>query len=489
MPRTSKNRGRDRRPITGLELDGRREAESGAIAIMAALVLPIMLAMLGFAIDLTRIYNRKVELQNVADAVALAAAGALDGTPAGIDRAVTAAADTAAGFAYSYNKASVSWSPEALTFGTAVGGGPGGWLDPGSAKGTAGTVFFARVDISKLDAGHGRVDYFFMPMVSSALASANVSASAVAGRDSLNVLPLAICANLNTKATQLASGELSEYGFRRGVNYNLMKLNPAAGNHTPENFLVNPIAPAGSIGTSMMDKLDIVAPYVCTGRIAIPTLFGAEITVERAFPLGSLYQQLNSRFGTYATPCNSSSALTDPNTRSFDLAGATWMKYQPDNLSANSLTSPSDPLLTIAEKPAGATRTAYGPLWSYAKAVKYSSYLANGGVEPSTGYSTYTTADWATIYNPGLPVAQSYPTSTPYQTTGGSTAYKSFRNTRLLRIPLLQCPVAAGSKVTATVLAIGKFFMTVPASSTDLHAEFAGLDTETATGANARLYQ
>ncbi|EEF24510.1 conserved hypothetical protein, partial [Ricinus communis] len=100
-----------------------RRAESGAFAIMAALVLPIMIAMLGFAIDLSRVYNRKVELQSVADAAALAAANALDGTPEGIDRAVAAAAATAAGFSYSYNKASVSWSSEALTFGTAVGGG------------------------------------------------------------------------------------------------------------------------------------------------------------------------------------------------------------------------------------------------------------------------------------------------------------------------------------------------------------------------------
>jgi Flp pilus assembly protein TadG len=471
-----------------LRLCRRASVQSGAIAIMAALLLPLMLAMLGFAIDLTRIYNRKVELQNVADAVALAAAGALDGTPAGIDRAVTAAADTAAGFAYSYNKASVSWSSEALTFGTTANGSSG-WKDAVSAKASAGSLFFARVDTSKLDPEHGRVEYYFMPMVSSAIAGTSVTAASVAGRDSLNVLPLAICANLNTKATQLSSGELAEYGFRRGVNYNLMNLNPAAGNHTPENFLVNPIAPAGTVGTSMLSKLDVVAPFVCTGRLAIPSLFGADITVERSFPIGSLYQQLNSRFGTYVDPCNSSSAPADPNVKNFDIAAATWMKYPPDNLSANTLTGPADPLLTIAEKPAGATKTSYGPLWSYAKAAKYSSYLANGGVEPSAGYSTYATTDWATIYNPGLPATQSYPISTPYQTSGGSSAYKTFRNTRVLRIPLLQCPVPAGSKVTATVLGIGKFFMTVPASSSALHAEFAGLDTEAATGGNARLYQ
>jgi uncharacterized membrane protein len=37
------------------------------------------------------VYNRKVELQGVADAAALAAAAEFDGTAEGIDRAVTAA--------------------------------------------------------------------------------------------------------------------------------------------------------------------------------------------------------------------------------------------------------------------------------------------------------------------------------------------------------------------------------------------------------------
>jgi hypothetical protein len=308
----------------------------------------------------------------------------------------------------------------------------------------------------------------------------------VAGRDSLNVLPLAICANSNTSAASLASGELVEFGFRRGVSYNLMNLNP--GGRTPENFLVNPIAPPGTVGTTMMNRMDVVAPFVCTGRMAIPTLGGGNITVERGFPISSLYVHLNSRFGTYVTPCQSSTAPTDPSVKSFDLTNATWMKYKPDGLSANALPAPN-PLLTVAEQPAAATQTAYGPLWSYAKAAKYSSYVANGGVEPAAGYSTFSTTDWSTLYNPGKPAAQSYPGTTPYQANGGTAPYNPYRNTRVLNIPLLRCPVAAGSSSTATVLGIAKFFMTVPASASALYAEFAGMNTETALGGNARLYR
>lgn len=451
---------------------------------MTPFVLIVMIAMFGMALDLSRSYNRKTELQNLADAVALAAAAALDGTPAGIDRAITAAGQTS-GYNYSYNKEPISWSSAALTFGTDANGS-GGWVDGATAKFNASKILFARVDTSAFDPVHARVDNFLMPILSSSLATTNVTASAVAGRDSLNVLPLAICANSNTNAASLPSGELVEFGFRRGVTYNLMNLNP--GGSTPENFLVNPVAPPGTVGTTMMNRMDVVAPFVCTGRLAISTLGGGDITVERGFPISSLYVHLNSRFGTYATPCQSSAAPADPNVKSYDLTNATWMKYKPDGLSANSLTAPN-PLLTVAEQSAGATQTAYGPLWTYAKAAKYASYVANGGVEPAAGYATFSTTDWSTLYNPGKPVAQSYPSTTPYQANGGGTPYKLHRNTRVLNIPLLRCPVPAGASSTATVIGIAKFFMTVPASSSALYAEFAGTTTETALGGNARLYR
>jgi Flp pilus assembly protein TadG len=461
----------------------RKRSEDGAIAIMTPFVLILMLAMFGMALDLSRSYNRKTELQNLADAAALAAAAALDGTSAGIDRAVTAAGQNAS-YAYSYNTAPISWSSAALKFGTDANGGSGGWVDGATAKLNASKIFFARVDTAELAPVFGQVDNYFIPVLSSALATTTVSAAAVAGRDSLNVLPLAICANSNTDASQLATGELVEFGFRRGVGYNLMNLNP--GGTTPENFLVNPIALPGTVGTSMMGRMDVVGPFVCTGRVAIPTLGGGDVTVERGFPIGSLYTHLNSRFGD-TTSCQPATAPADPNVRSYDLTNATWMKYRPDGQSANPLTSPN-PLLTVAERPAGATQTAYGPLWSYAKAAKYSSYVANGGVEPAAGYSTFSTTDWSTLYSPGKPVAQSY-SSTPYQANGGGTTYQPYRNTRVLNIPLLRCPVAAGTSSTATVLGIAKFFMTVPATSSALYAEFAGMNTEAALGGNARLYR
>lgn len=440
-----------------------KPSEGGAIAVMAAFVIIIMVAMFGFALDLSRTYNRKVELQSVADNAALAAANALDGTSAGVDNAVSAAASTAANFSIAYNNSVVTWSAAALRFGTSPDGGAGGWVDGSSAKAAAGQYFYARVDTSMLDPSHGRIENVLISVLSPSLAVTDVTASAVAGRDTVKAMPLGICAISNTPAVPGMGGELVEYGFRRGIGYDLLKPDPS--NAATQNFLINPIAPAGTVGVSMMGDPDTVAAYVCTGKMAIPALQGGAVTVEPGFPLGSLYRQFNARFGTYVTPCQSTSAPADQNTRSFDAGSATWMGTTQPNLSV-------------------------GPLWSYAKAARYASYSTSRGVEPATGYTTFATTDWSTLYpGPPAPAAQNYPATTPYQSTGGAASYKTVYNTRVLRIPLLQCPVTAGPKVTATVIGIGKFFMTVPATSSALTAEFAGAESWTAIGGNARLYR
>jgi len=61
--------------------------QRGAFAAMTMLLILVICGFCGFAIDLGRMYNRKVELQTVADTIALAAARELDGTTAGVTRA------------------------------------------------------------------------------------------------------------------------------------------------------------------------------------------------------------------------------------------------------------------------------------------------------------------------------------------------------------------------------------------------------------------
>jgi len=68
-----------------------RSGERGSIIIMAAIFMLLLFLMLGFAIDASRIYMLRTELQNAADAAALTAARELNSGTTGIDAAVVRA--------------------------------------------------------------------------------------------------------------------------------------------------------------------------------------------------------------------------------------------------------------------------------------------------------------------------------------------------------------------------------------------------------------
>lgn len=68
-----------------------RSEERGSIVIMTAIFMLLLFLMLGLAIDVSRIYMVRAELQNGADAAALSAAREFNGGPVGIDNAVARA--------------------------------------------------------------------------------------------------------------------------------------------------------------------------------------------------------------------------------------------------------------------------------------------------------------------------------------------------------------------------------------------------------------
>jgi hypothetical protein len=132
----------------------------------------------------------------------------------------------------------------------------------------------------------------------------------------------------------------------------------------------------------------------------------------------------------------------------------------------------------------------YGPLWIYAKAAKYSAY-SNGTAEPAAGYPVFTPADWPTLYTPGNPQLNgTYPSPAPYKaiTQPPPAGVRSLADRRVLNVPLLRCPVTAGSPAPAEVLAIARFYMTVSATDQDLFGEFAGLARPESIGGQVELY-
>jgi hypothetical protein len=94
----------------------RRRRERGNIGIWAALAFTTSAGFMALAIHAGRSYSNRVELQNGADAAALAAAAHLDGTKAGLDAAAQAA--TAFGARHSTESQAISVAPGDVTFGS-----------------------------------------------------------------------------------------------------------------------------------------------------------------------------------------------------------------------------------------------------------------------------------------------------------------------------------------------------------------------------------
>ena len=475
---------------------GRRGRENGAIAIMAFAAILIICGFCGFALDLSRVYNRKMEMQNAADAAAISAAIELDGTKAGIARsgqkllALFATPITYGGPSFNYRKDPMAWTNSAIEFASSP---QGPWViyDVAASASEPNGLLFARVNTGHLDLPYGQLNTWFLPVISSKLANASVSASAVAGPSAISVMPLGICALRPDQAKRSRSGELEEYGFRRGVAYDLMQLNSEASG-TAQSFLIHPFAAPGATGASASD-FNTVAPAVCTGTMGISRVTGGMISVSSPFPLNQLSDQLNSRFDSYTSPCSPDTAPPDKNIKpyTYNDGSVPWMQTAPTGQAAQVYADTvNKKRWTVASpdsSPAGTLAGQYGPLWSYAKAVKYADPM------PSGGYVAYQTTNWTALYTPGKPAAKSsYPSATPYAAGlntgspyGSPPSHAGVRDRRVLNVPLLSCPVSGG---LATVLGIGRFFMTVKADATHLYAEFAGLADEQTLRTRVKLY-
>jgi len=470
--------------LTGRAATFRPGNENGAVAIMTAGALIVIIGFCGLALELSQVYNRKMELQNAVDVSALAAARELNGTRAGITNAVQAASARFAGsketaVTFQYGR-TMTWSEAAIEFGS-TRSGP--WVAAGTAQNNPEQLRYARVSTEGLDPSYSEVRTLFVAVLSKDLATVSLSAEAIAGASAIKVTPLGVCA-MRPEEKRNRNGELEEYGFRRGVSYDLMQLNPG-GTGAGQSFLINPIATPGAIGVPA-SSLDTVRPFVCTGTMGIPRVMGGQVSVS-PFPLEDLFNQLNSRFVANNATCNTDVAPPDFNVKSYIFnTSVPWMSTTRDGQSA-ALSQAESKRWTVAgpdPTPADTTAGMYGPLWSYARAVEYAA------TEPSAGYTTYGTTNWKNLYNPGQPTATGYPSSTPYMQSSGAnfqapTGARGVRHRRVLNVPLLECPVSGGR---ATVLGIGRFFMTVPADSTHLFAEFAGLAAEQTLNVQTRLY-
>ncbi|TWI63050.1 putative Flp pilus-assembly TadE/G-like protein [Pseudoduganella lurida] len=465
----------------------RRARQRGAILILYAFALVVILGFAGLVLDLGLVYFRKAQLQGAADAIALAAAQRLNGTAAGVATAVTAAATNAATHRVGLAD-SLPWNADAALRFNSSPDAAGGWLSAGEAAAAPAGIWYARVDIGALASTAHVMRPIFMGLVG-ADSPIDVGAAAVAGQAALKVTPLAICALKTQQTTQRDNGggllETITYGFRTGVTYNLLNLNPALGASSGAYFFLDPLAPPGTVATADTSTDAVVAPFLCSGTLAYGSLgtgttaLAANLRRLEAFHLAA---QLNSRFGQYAAPysgtnaCVRNGAPPDTNVKNYAGAGATWhpTDAQPTQPSARSSSGAGLPLATIADLSPAQTFPAghYGIRWAFAQPARPDGTLIGRN-------------SWNTLYPPTVAVANTPTwTSTPYklirETPDPATPSRAER--RVLTVPLLDCSTVPPSGLaTVRVLALGRFLLSAPATDSEVPGEFGGVLTQAQT--------
>lgn len=456
--------------------------QRGGMLVLLAITLPLLAGSAVLALQVSQMWQRQAEMQQVADVVALAAAQQLDGSASGVQNALLTANGVAAqrsvrGFGQ------VMLGADALGF--AASASPATWRSYQSALAAPAGLRYVRVDTAQLSPQPG-VLAVLAPLLHEA-AQMVLSAQAVAGPRAVRVLPLAICALSTTAMAVRNNGgslnEAVEYGMRSGVTYNLLQLNPAAGAASGEYFLVDPLSPPGSAPSASSSSDAQVAPYMCAGKLAYPSVTGGALNLRRNAGF-NLWQQLNSRFGSYggSNACDPLAAPPDTNVRAYLGAQAGWQNSAPAQASAAATTpAAGKPLTTIADPapplPAAAPAQ-YGTLWAYGAARR-----AGGGY--------FSNSNVGVLYPAAPALSLAGWSSSPYRSSAYSSApsLPGRRERRLLHVPLLSCPVGSGSLVQASVLAVGRFLLTAPASASEVPAEFIDTVSDATLATDVELLQ
>ncbi|NOT61041.1 MAG: hypothetical protein HOP19_12555 [Acidobacteria bacterium] len=228
----------------------RRVDERGSILGMSAIAMLALLGAVGLGIDISHTYSIAAELQNAADAAALAGASALNSGTTGIDGAVTRA--TREMNRFEFNHTTIG-SDFVVSFGTTLStfnNGDGLGID--AAKGDASNVKFVKIRVPAKTVATVAARAVLQAFSNAEVAEFAVSRSAVAGQsvdlsgvchfvpitmvqDGINDLPVLIGSPCSQKKT-----------FEPECAYKI-KLGSANGNSiSAGDFLV--LSPAGDRG-------------------------------------------------------------------------------------------------------------------------------------------------------------------------------------------------------------------------------------------------
>ncbi|HJU53435.1 MAG TPA: TadE/TadG family type IV pilus assembly protein [Pyrinomonadaceae bacterium] len=145
-----------------------RKGERGSVLVLSTIGMLAFLLIAGLAIDVSHFYTAKAELQNAADASALAGASQLNSSAGGIKQAVSEATKVLNKYDFKQN---VSIPSSAVSFSSNLNGT---YVDQASAEANPTTIRFVKVTIPPKP-----VNVFFAAFVIGG--SKNIGATATAG--------------------------------------------------------------------------------------------------------------------------------------------------------------------------------------------------------------------------------------------------------------------------------------------------------------------
>ncbi len=496
-----------------------RKNQQGAVAILVALSLVILVGMLALVVDLGHLYLAKTGLQNAADAAALSGARKLDETLDGINNAVADATETAGQNTYLHDlgQEAVVLTSANIMFSNNPNATAGNWLSVAQAQAApAGLTFI------KVDTGGRSLATWFAPVLS-LISGGNFSTTttngvAVAGRFMTPITPMGVCALRTAREAWVTYGAGAndqykvELGYMQGVSYNFQDINNhLSGLAAGTQLYIHPTATPVT-GCNPNDANANSSSFLCTGKSTLMATTGSTVYTNTGVASGKSISALNTRFDQYGPPLDSSldSTVCAPDVN---------IKQYTPTIAANWMTSTSPPvdqasIFGLADWLAGASPAGggvrqplpatlvnkkenqggcgndcsdnYGVLWAYTQPVRIS--------------GSFTTADWAALYPSGLS-SPAYVQPSPYKyglaNTGNSTYFQapshsttgSVQPRRVLNMLIVQCPGAGGSCQPLTVLGVGKFFMESAANNSAwVPGEFAGLVPDSELITDIRLF-
>lgn len=449
-------------------------AQRGAVAIIVGFSLAVLIFMVALVVDLGFLYTRKTELQNAADAAALAGARELNGTASGIASAVARAVELAAANRVNFGGTVVSITADHVQFGSTP---DGTWVSMADAQTAPGDKRFIKVDTG--DITHPT---WFMRVVIGGLGGIEETATfgrAVAGPDLVDVAPIAACA---LDLSDCPPGGSGYCGYRKGQSYKLSEINPIAPGTL---FWINPVT-TDTAECAGSGSATVTLPFLCLGKVAASVAGAPQILTNTGVSTPQLHA-LDSRFDDYdpQAKCDPGTAPPDSNIKEYRYSSpqvANWMSPKPE-----------DYVSTVH----GDKCSEHGPAGNECQAARVGA-LSSGLMPTDSGGVLWTYVRPEMSSTPGRTVDSAYyPASgTPYSQTSGdlfeAPAHSARSGRRVLTLLIVDCPATGGTCRPATVRTRGRFLMqrkAIRAGDNDIYIEFGGTVPMAGISAEYKLYR